>query len=141
MLVGFAPIALAASYPAVLVAGGIGLALAPSVWRTRRRGPMIALAAYVLVVATTFAALFVGYMHRQSGAVMPGLQSYWADSFPPLDSPVRLASWLIATHAGSMLAYPGGGSRGASSADADPGARRRGRPLAAGQQDDPLRSW
>ncbi len=42
MLAGFTPIALAASYPAVFVAGGIGMALAPSVWRMRRRGSTIA---------------------------------------------------------------------------------------------------
>ena len=116
MMVGFTPIALAASYPAVLVAGGIGLALAPSIWRTQRLRPKIAFSAYVLMVAATFAVLFVGVMHRQQAGVAVGLQKYWADSFPPLDSPVRLASWLISTHAGSMLAYPGGGSRGASSA-------------------------
>jgi hypothetical protein len=116
MMVGFTPIALAASYPAVLVAGGIGLALAPSVWRTRRRGPKIAFPAYVLMVAATFAVVSVGLTHRQQAGAVVGLQRYWADSFPPLDSPVRLASWLISTHAGSMLAYPGGGSRGASSA-------------------------
>jgi hypothetical protein len=114
-LVGFAPFALAASYPAVFVAGGIALALARSVWRTRRRGPRIALAAYILVVATTCAALFVGYMHHQRGASLPALESYWVDSFPPLDSPIRLAIWLITTHAGSMFAYPSGGGLGASS--------------------------
>ncbi len=116
MMVGFTPIALAASYPGVLVAGGIGLVLAPSVWNTRRRGPMIAFSAYLLMIAATFAVLFVGVTHRQQAGAVMGLQKYWADSFPPLDSPVRLASWLISTHAGSMLAYPGGGSRGASSA-------------------------
>jgi len=117
LLVGFAPIALAASYPAALVEGGIGLALAPSVLRTRRRGPKIVFAVYVLAVVGTFAALYVGYMHRQqTGVSLPDLQRYWADSFPPLDSPARLASWLIATHAGRMFAYPGGGARGASSA-------------------------
>jgi len=116
MMVGFTPIALAASYPGVLVAGGIGLALAPSVWRARRRGPKIAFSAYLLMIAATSAVLFVGVTHRQQAGAFMGLQKYWADSFPPLDSPVRLASWLISTHAGSMLAYPGGGSRGASSA-------------------------
>jgi hypothetical protein len=116
-LVGFAPIALAASFTAVLVEGGIGLALAPSVLRTPRRGPKIAFVAYLLTVAASFAALFVGYMHRQqTGVVLPQLQKYWADSFPPLDSPARLASWLVSTHAGRMFAYPGGGAQGASSA-------------------------
>ncbi len=117
MLVGFTPIALAASYPAAFVEGGIGLALVPSVLRTQRRGPKIALAAYFLTAAVSFAFLYVGYMHRQqSGVSLPELRTYWSESFPPVDSPVRLASWLIATHAGSMFAYPGGGNRGASGA-------------------------
>jgi hypothetical protein len=116
LLAGFAPLALAASYPAVFVAVGIALALCPSVWRTRRPGPMLALGAYVVVVATSLVALRVVHTHHQQGAViMAALQSYWADSFPPLDSPARLARWLITTHAGSMFAYPWGGSRGASS--------------------------
>jgi hypothetical protein len=115
MLVGLTPIALASSYPAVIVAGGIGLALAPSVWRTRRWGPRIALAAYGLMVAMSFGILSIAVMHHQKGgAALVGLQRYWADSFPPLNSPVRLASWLISIHAGSMFAYPWGGSRGAS---------------------------
>ena len=115
LLVGFAPIALASSFPAVFVASGIAVALAPCVWKKRRSGPAIALAAYVLMVATTFAALFVGIAQRQHGTgTIKALQDYWADSFPPLDSPVRLVSWLIRTHAGSMFAYPGGGNRGAS---------------------------
>ena len=116
MLVGFTPIALASSYPAVLVAGGVGLALVPSVWKARRWGPIIALAAYGLTVAATFGVLFVAIMHRQQGgAALVGLQKYWAGSFPPLDSPVRLVNWLISIHAGSMFAYPWGGGRGASS--------------------------
>ena len=115
LLVGFAPIALASSYPAVFVAGGIAVALAPCIGKMRRWGPAIALAAYVMMVATTFEALFAGLAQRQQGTgTIKALQNYWADSFPPLDSPVRLVSWLIRTHAGSMFAYPGGGNRGAS---------------------------
>ncbi|MGP0064243.1 MAG: glycosyltransferase family 39 protein [Isosphaeraceae bacterium] len=115
MLVAFTPIALASSYPAVLVAGGIGLALAPSVWRARRWGPRIAFAAYGLTVLATFGVLFFAVMHRQQGgSALVGLQRYWAGSFPPLNSPVPLISWLVSIHAGSMFAYPWGGSRGAS---------------------------
>ena len=72
--------------------------------------PKIAFSAYILMVAATFAVLSVGVTHRQQAGAVVGLQRYWADSFPPLDSPARLARWLISTHAGSMLAYPGGGS-------------------------------
>jgi hypothetical protein len=116
LLVGFVPLALAASYPAALVATGIAPALAPSVWRTRRWGPIIWLAVYVLALVATIAILKVGHTDAQrNGATLPGLQRYWAGAFPPLDSPLPLASWLIATHAGSMFAYPWGGGRGASS--------------------------
>ena len=115
ILIGFTPFALASSYPAVFVAGGIALALAAPAWKTQQQGPRIALATYVLVVGTTCAALFVGYVHRQRGAYLPAIQSYWVDSFPPFDSPIRLASWLITTHAGPMFAYPVGGGLGASS--------------------------
>ena len=137
MMFGLTPIALAASYPAVLVAGGIGLALAPSVLRTRRRGPAIALVAYLVTIAASFALVSAGVAHRQQAGAVVALQKYWANSFPPLDSPVRLVKWLISTHAGSMLAYPGGGSRGASSATADSGPDRRDRALATAPADDP----
>ena len=116
MLVGFAPIALAASYPAVLVAGGIGLALAPTVWRTRRRGPKIALAAYVVVVAATFAVLFFAVMHRQqSGAAMAATPAVLGRFLPP----ARLARTAgeLADHdpRRQHVRLPLGGSRGASS--------------------------
>ena len=66
-LAGFTPIALTASYPAVLVAGGIAMALAPAVWKTRRPGPMAALAVYVVAIAITFAATFLANTHRHQG--------------------------------------------------------------------------
>jgi hypothetical protein len=115
-LVGFLPMALAASYPAAIVASGIAIALAPSVWRTWRWAPRIGLAVYVLTLVATLTILSLVNPHRQqAGALMPALLRYWADGFPPLDSPFHLMRWLITTHAGSMLAYPWGGGRGASS--------------------------
>ena len=139
LLVGFVPLALAASYPAVLVAGGIGLALAPSVWKTRRRGSddrASGLRSWLWRRRSRRCSSAICVASRGPGLLL-ALQSYWADSFPPLDSPVRLVKWLITTHAGSMFAYPGGGNRGASSMTLDSGAYRRGRFLAAAPADDP----
>jgi len=112
-LAAVAPIALALAHPAVFVAGGIGLAMAPTAWRTRDRGVRRAFAGFLLVVAASFLALFVG-LTRAQDAVLPGLRDYWAASFPPLGSAWGLGRWLVAIHTGSMLAYPGGGRGGAS---------------------------
>jgi hypothetical protein len=114
VLTAVGPVALAASYPAALVAGGIGLALLPAVWNTRLWRNRAALAAFGISVAGTFVILFFAYMQRQQSGNLQGLQKYWADSFPPLGSVTALLRWVVDTHTGSMLAYPGGGRRGAS---------------------------
>jgi hypothetical protein len=116
-LAAFGPIAVLASYPASLVAGGIGLALLPSVWKTGRWRPRLALLTFGFTVVATFALAFLTYMHNQrpTGA-LEGLKQYWSDSFPPLQSPLKFIRWLIEVHAGSMMAYPGGGRRGGSTA-------------------------
>ena len=112
-LAAVAPIALALSHPAVFMAGGVGLAMAPTAWRARDRGVRLAFAAFLLAVAGTFVALFVG-LTRAQDAVLPGLRDYWAASFPPLVSAWGLWLWMVEVHTGSMLAYPGGGRGGAS---------------------------
>ncbi len=116
LLAGFVPIALAASYPALIVAAAIAVTLAPTVWKTHRRNTTWAFVAYVAVFATSIGTMFVvNTRYPRNPRVVAALNKYWSDSFPPLDSPVRLTEWLITTHAGNMLAYPWGGNRGASS--------------------------
>ena len=113
-LAAFTPAALALSHPAAFVAGGVGLALAPTAWKSGDRRVRVAYGAFLLATAGTFLGLFLG-LTRSQDAVLPGLRAYWADSFPPLGSPLTLARWAVQVHTGSMFAYPGGGRRGASS--------------------------
>jgi hypothetical protein len=106
------PLALALSYPAAFVSGGVGLALLPSVARARRTSAWAAYLCYLLGLAATFVALLSFY--TPSAASRSFFLEYWARAFPPLDSPVCLTAWLVATHTGYMFAYPEGGERGAS---------------------------
>jgi hypothetical protein len=114
-LAAFAPIALLLSHPAVFVVGGIGLALVVPAWSTRDGNVRAAMIAYGLVAIATCAANYALFARSQASAASPGMLVMWANSFPPLDSPVGLARWLAVAHSGDMLAYPCGGERGASS--------------------------
>lgn len=108
------PVAVALSHPAAFVAGGVGLALAPAAWRTDRLGVRAALAAFGLATVGAFAALFVACTGAQARATLPAMRPEWAASFPPLDGPLALGRWLVATHTGNLFAYPCGAARGVS---------------------------
>ncbi len=112
-LAALAAPALAFSHPSVFVAGGIGLVLIPSVWRSADSRVRVAFLAYGAAVSLTFLGLFAS-LTRSQEVVLPGLRAYWADSFPPRTGPLALLRWLAEIHTGSMFAYPGGGRRGAS---------------------------
>ena len=111
-LAALGPWALASSYPAAFVAGGVGLSLLATVVRERRAGAWAAYLIYLLGLVVTFGVLLSFY--APSPANRTFFLGYWSRAFPPLDSPVRLTTWLISTHAGYMFAYPEGGERGAS---------------------------
>jgi hypothetical protein len=116
VLAGFAPVALAISYPAIFIATSIGLIMVPRAWGTRRRGTRGAFSLFGLAAAGTF-VLLNGYQNRmQSKAAIQGLRAYWTASFPPAGSLFELGKWLVRTHTGSLFAYPGGGDHGASTA-------------------------
>ena len=111
-----APVALAASYPAVFVAGAVSLALLPTAWRSGWAGRGL-FVAYNLLVAATFLGTYWLVVRTQldpgNGSVSQYLQTYWADAFPPA-SPWPLLKWLALVHTGQMMAYPVGGSDGLS---------------------------
>jgi len=113
LLVALVPLALGASYPAVFAAATVSLVLLPTVWRRREFSSWILFGIYNLVAAFSFLIWY-----RLSGVAQfdstGGTQNwYWSEWFPPMES-VALLKWLAAAHTGNMMAYPAGGSGGAS---------------------------
>lgn len=114
-LAAVAPVAVGLSHPAVFMAGGIGLALAPMAWRTRRSGGLAPWLAFGLATAATFLAMYVLFTADQvRDAAEGGMPTYWAGAFPPRTGLLPLAGWLADVHTGHMFAYPAGGARGLS---------------------------
>jgi hypothetical protein len=96
------------------VAGGVALALAWPVWRSRRWDVRLAFAAFGLAMVGTSAGLYLAFTKAQASSASPGMRAMWESSFPPLDSVFRLARWLVVVHSGDLMALPCGGERGAS---------------------------
>ncbi len=117
-MAGAVPLLLALSNAAVFVAGGIGLGLLCPVWKQRSRRNLVAFGTFGITLIVSFAMLYVLVTHGQSAGAIAGLRRYWSASFPPLTDLSRLPGWLISAHTGSVFAYPGGGSRGGSTATA-----------------------
>jgi hypothetical protein len=113
-LLGLAPVCVALSFPAIMVAGGVSLGLIVPVWRTKRWRVWLPFFLFNVAAVGTFVGLFVCYIGVQPKGMMLGLQEYWASAFPPLDDLGKLVRWLISVHTGSMFAYPSGGKGGAS---------------------------
>ncbi len=111
-LVVFAPIAVAASFPAILVAGGVGVGLLGIVWRSNRRSVWLGYLAYNLGVAATFLCLLPFYKTAPQDAAY--FHHDWAPAFPPLRHLGKLVVWFFEMNTGYMFAYPDGGERGAS---------------------------
>jgi 4-amino-4-deoxy-L-arabinose transferase-like glycosyltransferase len=113
-LVGLASVAVALSYPAVFIAGGLSLVLAAFLWvEPRGRGWGVWLA-YTAALGTGSALVYIWVACGQSQAELPFMDNYWRQAFPPLTEPFRLLVWLLQTHLGDLLAYPAGGGNFAS---------------------------
>jgi hypothetical protein len=109
------PILLGLSYPAVFVAGGIGLALAPMIALHGSTRVRMGFVAYGLMLVGSFLAIYLAatiVQQREMGSFYR--LGYWKDSFPPLDQPWWIPVWLIDMHSGNMLAYPIGERKGGS---------------------------
>ena len=113
-LASVAPVTIALSHPAVFVAGGVGLGLAPTVWKTRRFQVWMAYLAFGQGALGSFAALYLFFTRAQSAATLGPMQAQWGAAFPPRGSLLALGKWLATVHTGGMFAYPCGGERGAS---------------------------
>jgi len=116
-LAAVVPILLAVSYPAVLVAAAVSLALAPEALRSDRRSVRLAFLTYNIVLAGSFLTLYFSFTVVQSSALLSYYrQGWWKDSFPPLLQPWKVPFWLLSVHTGSTLAYPIGEKAGGSTA-------------------------
>jgi hypothetical protein len=111
-----APLALFASYPAVLVAGAIGLLLLGEVgrrgWRVR-----LLFGAYIVLVAAAFLGSYrIGQaqLGPDGGAARAYYQECWRAGFMPTSSLGAMGRWLLSTHTGELMAYPAGDRNGAS---------------------------
>jgi hypothetical protein len=113
----FVPLAVVSSYPAVLIAGAIGLVLLPIM----RGQPWSARVWFVLYNLLLVAAFLGNYFVVGKAQLSPheanpsgALQSTFQEWFPDPD-PVSLLVWFLKAHTGNMLAYPIGGPNFASS--------------------------
>ncbi len=114
MLSAAAPVALALSYPAIFVAGGLSLFIAYRLWTSNDRRRWIAWGAYNVVLLASFGLLFHLAARNQTAAELDYMQNYWKDNLPSLSSPLQFAGWLIVTHTSELMSFPVGGERGAS---------------------------
>lgn len=115
------PAALALSYPAVFVAGGVSLATGLALW-TRAPAPSrrqaiagwLAWIAYNAAMLTAFAWLLSLAARRQAAAELGFMQEFWQANLPVLASPWGFVKWLATTHTGALLSIPVGSERGGS---------------------------
>ncbi|MCG3129222.1 MAG: hypothetical protein CHACPFDD_04140 [Phycisphaerae bacterium] len=116
-LISLSGAAIWASYPSVFVIGGIGGLLATLWWRQRRVPIALGCAAYFVLTAASFAAMYLVYArpHAEAAARVAEIDM-WTETFPPLAEPWKLPLWLLLSLSGNMLAYPAGGRNGASAA-------------------------
>jgi 4-amino-4-deoxy-L-arabinose transferase-like glycosyltransferase len=110
-----APVALALSHPAIFIAAGNMVGLAPMVAKARELKVKIAYSAFALSTLGGFLILFLVFTRAQAAVNLAAMQAQWFAAFPPLENPFTLIKWLVKVHTGSMFAYPCGGESGASS--------------------------
>lgn len=111
----FVPFALAASYPAIFVAGAVSVALLPTIVARRDWKARAFYLLYNLAMVGTFLLLYLvvgrGQFVSTGGAANP----FWEMWFPPRQ-PWPLVCWFFSVHTGNLFAYPFGGHDGGSTA-------------------------
>jgi hypothetical protein len=114
LLLVLAPLAVTFSFPAIFMAGGIGLLAAAGL----RGAPRRARLGLVLYASLTLAALAGSLLasSAQQAAELDWMQGFWRSAFPPLRSPGQLALWALDALSGHALAVPVGGGNGGSTA-------------------------
>lgn len=113
------PFVVAASYPAIFVAGAVSLVLVPVVWKHNARTARCWFVAFNVLCAATFLAhlRFVGCEGHDP--TLPPVETYmaafWQGGFLPHE-PLSALRWLVHRHTGHLFSYPlafnGGGLLG-----------------------------
>jgi hypothetical protein len=128
------PLAVGLSYPAVMLGGGLCLAIAWVVWRQRRWESVLPWAVYTVALLASFAGMYFLCIRGQSSAELDAMRGMWQEHFPPFTGPIEPSSplaglhafmeehcplltgpadfayWMLHTHTGDLLSYPIGGS-------------------------------
>lgn len=117
-LAAAAPLALALSFPAAFVAGGLSLGIASTLWQRRRLGESHKAAwawvVFNLAVALAFFGLLQLNIAAQYAVTQHDMVACWDDGFPPWRQPLRLFAWLAIVHTSEMFSYPVGAENGGS---------------------------
>lgn len=108
LLTPVAALSLTLSFPAIFVAGGVGIMLLWPVARSRSARSYLLYSLFVVAVVIIFALLLVATVSSQYQASASVMKPYWQASFPPR-ALWSLAWWLLDIHTGNMLAHPFGG--------------------------------
>ncbi|HWA97706.1 MAG TPA: hypothetical protein VG713_04415, partial [Pirellulales bacterium] len=82
-LVAVAPVAIVSSFPALFVAGGVGLGLFVAARGLRFRGLWLPLLAYGCSLVASFALVFFVSNSAQSARSGEQMRGFWESSFPP----------------------------------------------------------
>jgi hypothetical protein len=114
-LVAAIPLAVGLSYGAVLLGGGLCMAVALVICRQRRWECLCAWAAYTAALVGSFAVIYLWCIRPQEASNLEPLRRMWQQQFPPLTGLLDFVSWVCYQHTGDLLAYPLGGAPGQSS--------------------------
>jgi hypothetical protein len=104
------PVAVGLSYGAVMLGGGLCIAVAWAIWRQRRWESAAAWAVYTAGLVGSFGVLYLLCVRGQSASELEAMREMWKEHFPPLDGFLSFAYWMLHTHTGDIIAYPAGGS-------------------------------
>jgi hypothetical protein len=118
LLAASSPLAIGLSYGAVMLGGGLSIAVAWVIWRQKRWESVSAWAVYSVALVASFVTFYFFCIHGQEGHDLERLREMWHDHFPPYTSIGDFAYWMLHTHTGDIIAYPAGGSPHQSSLSA-----------------------
>lgn len=100
------------SFPSVFVGGGVVLVGFVGAFARAGAGHRVTACAPWVAAGFFHLSSFVAVQACVADAAAPALplmRAFWADAFPPFDTPLRLPLWLLSSLAGPLLAFPVGG--------------------------------